>query len=53
MTSPKTFQEAAAMCEADGAYLSSVYDGYEQAYIETQMYLNEMATAWIGLADVS
>ncbi len=53
VTDSKTFNEAKAFCEADNAYLASVYDGYEQAYIETQLYVNELQSAWIGMADVS
>ncbi|XP_072020400.1 macrophage mannose receptor 1-like [Amphiura filiformis] len=51
LTSPVGFNEAEAKCEADGATLASVYDGYEQAFIETQMYANDLTSVWIGMSD--
>ena len=42
------------MCEAEGSYLASIHDGYNEAFIETVMLNNGLPNVWIGLQqDVS
>ena len=48
-----TFSVAQSTCKAEGGYLSSVVDGYEEAIIETMMYMNNVDSAWLGMTDVS
>ena len=41
-----------ATCEAEGTTLATVKDGWDEAFIETYMYINSIRNAWIGLQDL-
>ena len=51
---PRVYSDAKDMCEAEGAYLASIHDGYNEAFVETVMLKNGLPNVWIGLQkDVS
>ncbi|XP_062983516.1 macrophage mannose receptor 1-like [Elgaria multicarinata webbii] len=45
------FAEASQMCIKDGAYLATVEDRYEQAYLTSLIGLRPETYIWIGLSD--
>ena len=49
VTDVKTYADARAACEDEGATLASFSDMYELAFAETVMHNNKMDTIWIGL----
>ncbi|XP_043921441.1 macrophage mannose receptor 1-like [Protopterus annectens] len=48
----KTFAEANQTCNSDGAYLVTIEDRYEQAYLTSLIGLRPEKYFWTGLADV-
>ena len=46
---PRTYDTARTMCENEGAFLASIGDGYDEAFVETVLLKNGYAAAWIGL----
>ncbi|KAH0627502.1 hypothetical protein JD844_003273 [Phrynosoma platyrhinos] len=47
-----TFAEANQTCIKDGAYLASIEDRYEQAYLTSLVGLRSETYIWIGLSDI-
>ncbi|XP_072020401.1 macrophage mannose receptor 1-like [Amphiura filiformis] len=47
-----SYEEARATCEADGTTLATIKDGYDEAFIETMMNIDNVRNAWIGLQDL-
>ncbi|XP_042329971.1 macrophage mannose receptor 1-like [Sceloporus undulatus] len=47
-----TFAEANQTCIKDGAYLASIEDRYEQAYLTSLVGLRSETYIWIGLSDM-
>ena len=45
----KTFSEAKAMCEGDFTVLATIPDGFQEAFLETQLFKNGDVPLWIGL----
>ncbi|XP_072048887.1 macrophage mannose receptor 1-like [Amphiura filiformis] len=50
VTDFKSFADAQADCESEGAVLASFPDRYELAFGETVMHYNKIENIWIGLA---
>ena len=48
-TTPMTYDEAMAMCEAESAQLASLADPYQEAFVQTVLYNNRLDSMWIGL----
>ena len=48
-TTPRTYDAAISNCAIDGAFLASIPDGYDEAFIETEILKNGFSAAWIGL----
>ncbi|XP_071488666.1 macrophage mannose receptor 1-like [Diadema antillarum] len=46
---PKTFSDAEGVCVAEGTHLASITDAYEEAYLESVLYKEQLESAWIGL----
>ncbi|XP_038046213.1 lymphocyte antigen 75-like [Patiria miniata] len=44
------FQDALKSCANDGAYLATVVDGFDEAYLITMLYARGLDAAWIGFA---
>ncbi|KAJ8036748.1 Macrophage mannose receptor 1 [Holothuria leucospilota] len=52
ITTPMNFSQAQVTCEDRLANLASVVDGYEEGFVETLLFQNNLESAWIGLNDV-
>ena len=37
------------MCEGDGTVLATITDGFQQAFLETQLFKNGEESLWTGL----
>ncbi|XP_043921440.1 macrophage mannose receptor 1-like [Protopterus annectens] len=48
----KTFAEANQTCRSDGAYLVTVEDRYEQAYLTTLIGLRPEKYFWLGMSNI-
>ncbi|XP_043920561.1 macrophage mannose receptor 1 isoform X2 [Protopterus annectens] len=48
----KTFAEANQTCRSDGAYLVTVEDRYEQAYLTSLIGLRPEKYFWLGMSDI-
>lgn len=46
------FSQAQVACEDRLANLASVVDGYEEGFVETLLFQNNLESAWIGLNDM-
>ncbi len=49
---PLSYAEAKAKCEEDGTTLATIKDGWDEAFIETMMIIDDVRNAWIGLQDL-
>ena len=51
VTDSSTYEAAKTVCEEDSTTLATIKDGYEEAFVETLMYTNDLDYVWIGLTD--
>lgn len=49
ITSEMDFATAGVTCQSDGYYLASIFDEYEEAFVELLMYSNGGIPVWIGM----
>ena len=44
-----SFSQAKAYCEGEGTVLATISDGFQQAFVETQVFKNGGDSVYIGL----
>ena len=49
VTTPMTYANAKAYCASDSTELAFFSDRYEQAFIQTQLYANDIEAVWLGM----